>query len=398
MKTDVGVDEKMYPPFKVAAVLDALKDEGLSEGEVVRELGLSRAETSSPETRVSLNQVLKAYGVADRMSANPHFAYHAGQRLHVSAYGMYGFAILSSMNYRQTMKFGVEYHQLATPVVECEFSEAGGCANWTFAPAPKADEDARIAKFTIEMQFGILISLFRDVMGPEFAPRELRVTFAPPDDAAHYPELFGAPVMFGQPKNAMQFDSVWLDGTPKLGNEISYRTVHALCDAMIGQLQLRTGLAGKLRRYLMANLLRPIRLDDAAEVLNLSPRTVRRKLGEENTSFREIVDELRMEMAVRYLRETRLSVEDIAELLGFSDAANFRHAFRRWTKVQPSAYRGRLKGNQGSETLSGASAATANFSSSSSLAEDNPLLAGPDRFEPPLRSYIPGSRHRGARQ
>jgi hypothetical protein len=107
------------------------------------------------------------------------------------------------------------------------------------------------------------------------------------------PELFGAPVMFGQPKNAMQFDSVWLDGTPKLGNDITYRTVHALCDAMIGQLQSRSGLTGKLRRYLMANLLRPIRLDDAAEALNLSPRTLRRKLGEENSSFREIVDELR---------------------------------------------------------------------------------------------------------
>jgi hypothetical protein len=103
------------------------------------------------------------------MSPNPHFAYHAGQRLHVSAHGMYGFAILSSMNYRQMMKFAVEYHQLATPVVECKFSEAGGFANWTFEPAPKADEDARIAKFTIEMQFGILIPIC-DVIGPEFAP------------------------------------------------------------------------------------------------------------------------------------------------------------------------------------------------------------------------------------
>lgn len=121
-------------------------------------------------------------------------------------------------------------------------------------------------------------------------------------------------------------------------------------------------------------------------------------MAKKTRRFREIVDELRMEMAIRYLRETRLSVEDIAELLGFSDAANFRHAFRRWTKVQPSAYRGRLKGVQGSETLGGASAATSNLSPSSSLAEDNPLLAGPDRFEPPLRSYIPRSRHRGAGQ
>ena len=71
----------------------------------------------------------------------------------------------------------------------------------------------------------------------------------------------------------------------------------------------------------------------------MSARTLRRKLREEKTSFRKLVDELHMEMAIRYLRETDLTVEHISELLGFSDVANFRQAFCRWTKAAPHKFR-----------------------------------------------------------
>jgi AraC-like DNA-binding protein len=340
MKIAIGVDEKVYAAVKIATMLHALAAEGLPAEEAIRGLGLSLAEMSSPATRVSLNQVLRACYAAGRLSRDPHFAYHAGLRLHVSAFGMYGFAILSSMNYRRTMKFVMDYYQLTAPLVDLEFSEAGGSGIWAFTPVEAADDDALVTKFIVEMQFGIMTSLFRDVMGAAFAPREFHVVFEPPHDAAEYPKLLGGPVMFGQPENAMLFDAGWLDGTPNLGNEITYRTLVALCDSMIEELKLRAGLAGKLRHHLMLNLTRPIRFDEVANALNMSPRTLRRKLGDENTSFRQVADELRMEMAIRYLRDTELTVEDIAELLGFSDAANFRHAFRRWTNAAPNAFRG----------------------------------------------------------
>ena len=88
-----------------------------------------------------------------------------------------------------------------------------------------------------------------------------------------------------------------------------------------------------------SHLGRPTSLEDVARNLNMSARTLRRKLREENTSFRQLVDELRQDFALRYLRDTDLTVEDIAETLGFSDAANFRHAFRRWTNASPHEFR-----------------------------------------------------------
>jgi AraC-like DNA-binding protein len=96
---------------------------------------------------------------------------------------------------------------------------------------------------------------------------------------------------------------------------------------------------GEVRQLLMKNLMRPKRFEDVAQSLNVSARTLRRKLRDENSSFRQVVDELRRDMAVRYLRDTNLTVEEIADSLGFSDAANFRQAFRRWTKTTPREFK-----------------------------------------------------------
>jgi AraC-like DNA-binding protein len=89
----------------------------------------------------------------------------------------------------------------------------------------------------------------------------------------------------------------------------------------------------------MKNLMRPKRFEDVAQSLNISARTLRRKLRDENSSFRQVVDELRRDMAIRYLRDTDLTVEEIGETLGFSDDANFRQAFRRWTKTTPREFK-----------------------------------------------------------
>ena len=76
-----------------------------------------------------------------------------------------------------------------------------------------------------------------------------------------------------------------------------------------------------------------------AERLGMSERTLRRKLEQEGTSFRELIDELRAHAAIKYVRDTDLTIEDVAYALGFIDAAAFRRAFRRWTKSAPHEYR-----------------------------------------------------------
>jgi AraC-like DNA-binding protein len=334
-----GPDDKVHPALKLATVVDALMAEGISAEDALAGVGISRNEVFSPRTLVSVDQLLKCYRHASKLSRDPHFACHAGLRFHVTAYGLYGFAILSSVNYRQTMRFAMNYHQLATPLAEIEFSEEGGRGIWTITPISHLRIDGSLYKFLVELQLGIHLSLHRDVMGLSFAPRELHVTYGPPADASKCEDIFGCPVLFGQAQNQFRFDAAWLDGAPNLGNQITHAEVIGLCDGQLEEFQLRIGLAGRVRQVLLAKLMRPTSIEDVAGELNMSARTLRRKLTEEDTSFRDLVDELRRDMAMKYLRDTDLTVEDIAAALGFSDAANFRHAFRRWTNVAPQEFR-----------------------------------------------------------
>ena len=339
---EIGWEQRVYPAPKIAHIVDALSAEGVAPLDALRGTDLTIDQLRSPSILVSVNQVVECYRNAIRLARDPHFAFQTGMKTHVSLYGMYGFAILSSMNFRETMHFAMRYHQLATPLVKLRFSEESGVAVWTIDPIPHPSVEARLYRFIVELQFGVHAALQRDVMGPSFHPSGLHVTYDAAQRAREYEKAFGCPVAFRQPANRFVFDSAWLDGAPRLGNEIAYSTVLALCDDLHDRLRNRLGLAGKVRGYLLANLGRHATLEHVAARLDVPNRTLRRKLRDEQTSFREIHDQLRSEVAIKYLRDTKMTIDDIALALGFSETANFRHAFRRWNQASPIEYRRRL--------------------------------------------------------
>lgn len=335
----VGWEQRVYPAAKIALIVDALAEEGVTEAEALRGTGVSARDLRSPSTQISVNQVIATCRNAIRLSRAPHFAFHTGLRTHVSAYGMYGFAILSSMDFRETMRFAVKYHQLATPLVEFRFREDGAKAEWEFEPLPHAEIDARLYRFIVEMQIGVYLCLHRDIMGPAFSASALQVAFRAPEPEPGYSQAFGCPVTFGQSGNRFLYDAAWLNASPRFGNEITYGSVLAICDDLKDRLQNRAGVAGEARAFLLANLGRHASLEDLAAHIGAPVRTLRRKLREEGTSFRELFDQLRAEVATKYLRDTEMTVDDIAHALGFSETANFRHAFRRWNRTSPVEFR-----------------------------------------------------------
>ncbi len=134
MAMDLSQDDKVYPVTKIALVLDALAAEGVPTEEGLNRVHLSKAAISSPATRVSLKQVIDCCSYAAERSHAPNFAYNTGLRFHVSAYGMYGFAILSGVDFRRTMQFATKYHQLATPLTKIEFTEKDRLRNMAIKP------------------------------------------------------------------------------------------------------------------------------------------------------------------------------------------------------------------------------------------------------------------------
>ena len=299
------------------------------------------------------------------------------------------------------MRVAEKYHELsATPLCEISLKEEGSRATWFISPFAHPRIDAPLYKFLVEMQFGIHVSLHRDVMGPSFVARQLHVTYAAPGDAPTYAETFGCEVHFGQPQNKFVFDAAWLDREPKVGNEITHAIALRLCDQLMEELRLRVGLVGKVREILRVNLMRPTSLEAAAKHLNMTARTLRRKLAEENTYFHELVDELRMQVAIKYLRDTEMTIEEITYALGFKDAANFRRAFRRWTNHGPLEFRQRLRsgiGHSESTEVVGAQPwnVAATFSPNCCVSRPSGLFRlWPDETGYwPLRTFCDSSKH-----
>jgi AraC-like DNA-binding protein len=335
----VGFDDRLYTATKLAGVINSLSDMGVSPQEALRGVDLSLEALHAPETRVSRNQLIQTFRNAMRLNRDPYLPFKIGSNIHLSAYGMYGFALLCSADFRKTMDFAVVYHQLATPLTDIVFSENGQNGVWTISPFTHPSLDAKLLRFVTEVQFGIHLSLHRDIMGAAFKPVKVTMTYGPSPDFGVAPDLVGCPVSFGEPANQLIFDSAWLDIKPTLGNQATYALIRATCDELLAEMSVRAGVAGKVRKALLQDVGKHPTLPAVAKLLRTTTRTLRRKLREQNTSFRALQDELRAHLALKYLRDTAMTNDDIAFALGFSDAANFRQAFRRWTGQTPREFR-----------------------------------------------------------
>ena len=334
-----GKTDRVYTATKLAAIIDAVVAGGASEAEALAGVGVSPGELLSPDTRVSLQQVLTVCGNAIRLSRDQSLAFRAGVSMHVSAYGMYGFAILSSADFRKTMSFCERYHLLATPLVTLIFREDKGVGVWSIDPIVPTPVNDPLYRFIVEMQMGVILSLMRDVMGASFSPAEVALAYARPDDFGPEELLGKCKTTFNRPVNQFIFDAIWLDGSAELGNRTTYALVESLCDRLIAEMSELAGVAGKVRALLLQDVGRQPSLTAVAGRLKVSERTLRRQLAQQRVSFRFLLDELRAQLAVKYLRETSMNNDDVAVAVGFRDPANFRHAFRRWTGRSPTAFR-----------------------------------------------------------
>jgi AraC-like DNA-binding protein len=336
---NLSFGEKAYSAAKISAVLDALVAEGVSPVGAFGDAEVSLDDLHSSSMRISRNQLIQCYRHAAALSRDSHLPYTIGSSVHLSAYGMYGYAMLCSTDFRRTMEFAVRYHQLATPLATIAFRELDRTGVWTIEPLVHPKIDSLLYRFVTELQIATHISLHRDIMGDSFKPREISLRYGVAKDFQINPALVGCPVRFEQATNQIEFDSAFLNAAPRLGNRTTYPSAIALCDDLIADLVARSGAAGRVRSLLSTDVAERLSLAAVAQRLKTTPRTLRRQLRLQNTSFREVSDELRVHVALRYLRETTMTMEDIAFALGFSDSANFRHAFRRWTSKAPQEFR-----------------------------------------------------------
>lgn len=334
-----GIDDRIDPPHKMAVLIDILAEEGIAPAAALAGTGIEPEQAHSPATRISARQLLTVCGNALRLSQDPGIAFKAGKRIHIAHFGMYGYALLSSPTPRDAIEFALRYRPLAAPLIGLSFHDDGDAPAWEFEDSLGLGMHGALFRFVLEFQLGTQLSLHGDILGQPVTPLEVRIAYPAPAHAAVYEALLGCPVRFGQPRNELRLSRDWLQQKLAYANPITAALVRETCDRLLAELKMSAGIAGKVFGMLMAQPGRFPDIDTIAAGLGMTSRTLRRKLQAQDTSYQALLTDVRKQLAIDYLRKTRMSTEDIAASLGFSDAANFRHAFKKWTGQTPSDFR-----------------------------------------------------------
>ena len=333
-------DQKIYPAHKIAAIVGALAESGFSTDQALAGTGVAPDELAV--ARVSYRQMLSVYGNAQRLSASdPSLPFRAGQRMHLTSFGMLGYAKLSSADHAASLDFGVRHQRINGPLIEVRVHQENGIGVGSYEPVAGLDVTDELYRFLTEFYLTSHLTLAMDLCGPSFRYLELRVACARPAHAHLYQEVFDCPVIFGQPRSETRYALSWLRQPIAYANPVTNAMSRQVCEQALLELNQDESVAAEVRRSLINRPGGFPGVDQMAADLSMSTRSLRRKLGAEQTTYSQILSDVRVQLAVEYLRKTSMTNDEIATRLGYSDAANFRHAFTRWTGKHPSDYRAR---------------------------------------------------------
>jgi AraC-like DNA-binding protein len=329
--------ERLYAPYKIAALVETLAESGIATAEALDGTGIKADELYHPATVISIRQFIDVCKNAIRLG-DPSVPFRTGQNLHLSGYGMYGYALLCSLTFRDFLDFAVKYHALATPALAMRWREEDGHIVWFYSDLV-VDPQATVHRFLLEMQYSQTITHMRDAGGSGCSPLRTSLVFPMPAHSPLYEDYLGCPVDFNAHANELHYDAAFLSERPHFAHRITAAILTIICDRLLDDIGLSTALAKRVCKALLAKRGTFPDIEQVAGELLMTSRSLRRGLRSEGTSFQEILTDLRCSLAIQYLKTTRLSNDDIASVLDFSDAANFRHAFKRWTNKTPGEVR-----------------------------------------------------------
>jgi AraC-like DNA-binding protein len=251
-------------------------------------------------------------------------------------YELFGYVLTSSATLGDALLRATRFTRLVSSAVELAFSVDGDVATLTLKPLiPEL-----IHRESTEFMIGAIANIARVITGERLVAHEVRFAHPAPADTSHHRRILVAPLRFDHPQTGYVFDAALLH-TPVIGGDSK---LCAILEKQARQLLEDLPRVSDLSRRVQEAISAELRggnpsAENVAEKLGVHPRTLSRRLQAEGTSHQQLLDQLRFELAERYLREPGLSIGEVAYLLGYADTSSFNKAFKRWTGSAPKRYR-----------------------------------------------------------
>lgn len=348
-------------------ILKWMEQQGFSRESILLGTGIDDARLENTNETLSPEQELRFYSNLLRISDNPNVLLEAGFKLKLATYGIWGLALISSPTVRKAIELGIQFVDFTYTYNTIIFFEEDDTAGIRITKAQELNE---LERPMIERDISAVYVLLQHLIQQDQPVEEICLSWPSdrqqdPDhhsnsansssnsnsNQEYYQALFGCPVRFDECATELRFSKDCLDLELPQHNALALQLCmnqleqtrssldtegHSTDDSEGSDLNSsKKSTSESVRYYLSSTPLYRASMESCAQAMNMSSRNLRRKLEKECTSYQSILDEFRYALSDKYLSDTDMTLNDIAERLGYSDAANFSHAYKRWSGFAP---------------------------------------------------------------
>jgi AraC-like DNA-binding protein len=315
---------------------EGAKSFGLDPAELFKEAGIDPGIRLDVNARVSAAQYDYLVWTEKQKSHDDAFAFHLVEHLHPSYMGAMGYAWMTSASLRKAFQRMSRYARLLADDVIIRLDDQGETLHVLLE---SESADIRDPDLREQLRFANAVKLCRMNCGDSFKPVRIHFRQSEPSSPAAYYSFFRCELLFDSDASILVIDTAVAD-QPLPG--FNAQLVNLFEQQIIDYLAKldKQDIVGRTKSVIFEQLPSgQVSVEDVATELNLSVRTLRRKLKEKGTSFKELLTQTRQELGERYIHDSSLSLTEIAFLLGFSDSSSFSRAYRTWTGQSPSEQR-----------------------------------------------------------
>ena len=286
--------------------------------------------------RMSFVDYDSAIAQAYELAGDPALGIHSAQFMHPSHLGALGHAWMASSSLRDALHRLERFRHMFNEQVEIRIEERPDRVRVIYEMTP----DLRYPYVVADGHLANIFTLCRLNFGSKLNPIDVRLRRPEPADPQPWLAFYGPVVQFGQSEDSLAISIVDADRSLTSSNSELVEIHEHVIQKYLSKLQ-RDNILNRTRLCIMEQLPSGrVTGDDLAKELNMSKRTLRRKLGEKGESFRSLLLNVRKDLALRYIRSENYTITEIAFLLGFGDSSAFSRAFRSWFGESPSEARG----------------------------------------------------------
>lgn len=320
--------------LSVQAILNILEEEGVESSKCLVDTGITASDVLNVD--MSISDEVEIQVIENALTLLPRrvgYGIQVGKALRITTFGVWGLAILASPRLRDAIKVITRFSDLSFLLSKISLVESRGRAKIIVDMSQLPDS---IHNFMFERYLsGSTTFLGEMLKSLEFPELQIELKSADSTYAQELSELIEFDVLAGKKEYAIVMDSKWLDQPLPQADPLTHMHFLKQCQSMLNERQELPDFSRLVRDFIVQTSSYSPKLEQIASFANMSPRSLRRKLEEEGTTFTNVVLETKMNLAKELVVTAGLPIKVVAHQLGYSEPASFSKAYRRWWGLSP---------------------------------------------------------------